>query len=138
MSKYDTGEMAGACHSCYVISALCALLSYILYVTCSQQIGETAETTWYHECLKNFLFKSLCPFFHMKNVTESVTILTANNKYTHSSIYIAVKYKLSVQQVHIGTYLPTQKEKKCLAKVFSPTLDPSKCGNVHNMWCPFW
>ena len=55
MSKYDTGEMAGACHSCYVISALCALLLYILCVTCSQLIVEIAQTTWYHECLKNFV-----------------------------------------------------------------------------------
>ena len=81
MSKYDTGEMAGACHSFYVISALCALLSYILCVTYSQQIGEIAQTTWYHECLKNFFYES-CPFFHLKNVTESVTFLTANNNYT--------------------------------------------------------
>ena len=55
MSKYDTGEMAGACHSCYVISALCALLSYILCVTCSQQIGETAQTTWYHDVIVSVL-----------------------------------------------------------------------------------
>ena len=92
MSKFDTGEMAGACHSCYAISALCALLSYILCVAYSQQIGETAQTTWYHECLKTFFYESLCPFFHLKNVTESVTFLTANNNSTHSSVYIAVKY----------------------------------------------